>query len=128
MLVPKGVIAIGALALLAASDAAAQAQPSLVRWELLVTDVLGEHSYAVSRGGGRIPSTGLDTCAQMPVRTFRDANGDVQEEVRVACDLVPAQKVTLIQTCYRAIPDRSFGAMRVDGVSPYTITLQCLTR
>jgi hypothetical protein len=128
MLVPKAAIVIGALALVAVSDATAQAQAGGVRWGLFVTDVLGERSYVVNRAGARLPSTGLDTCVQQPVHTFRDSNGDVQEEVRVTCDLVPAQKVTLIQTCYRAMPDRSFGAMRVDGVSPYTIALQCVTR
>ena len=127
-MVPKGAIAIGALALLAASDATAQAQGGGVRWALFVTDVLGEHAYVVNRAGARLPSTGLDTCVQQPVHTFRNTDGDVQEEVRVTCDLVPAQKVTLIQTCYRAMPDRSFGAMSVDGVSPYTIALQCVTR
>ncbi len=82
---------------------------------------------------GRIGCDGAGAARRRPLgarcdQTFRDENGDVQEEVRVTCDLVPAKKVTLIQTCYRAIPDRSFGAMRVDGVSPYTIALQCVTR
>lgn len=125
--IPKTAIVIGVLATLAGVDAPAQAQGSGVHWSLSVTDVLGQHDLVVSRGGGRLPSTGLDQCEQKAVRDFRDTDGDLQEEVRVTCNLLTS-KVTLIQSCFVSQTDRSFGAMRVDSVSPYTIALQCATR
>jgi hypothetical protein len=125
--VSKSAITVAALALVAGSDGPAAAEGTSVRWALSVTDILGQHDYGVSRGGGRLPSTGLDTCSQNPVRVFRDSDGNLQEEVRVTCELL-GHKVTLIQSCYVTMPDRSFGAMRVEGVGAYTIGLQCANR
>jgi hypothetical protein len=119
---------VGTLGLLG-SDADAQARHTGVRWDLSVTDALGEHPLVVRQSGGPVDSmlTGLDTCAQAPVRVFQDPDGNLQEEVRVVCEL-RLSKVTLIESCFVSERDDSFGAMRVDeGVRPFTIALHCAT-
>jgi len=121
----KRLVAFGALLVLT-RPAEAQVSSAGVTWTLHVFDILGDHVINVAYAGGTLPNTGMTTCVQQRIRNFTDQAGNPQQEIDITCSVGISSKVTLVQTCYSAQRDRSFGAMKVeDAVNNFTISLAC---
>lgn len=113
--------------LLFAASADGQVSSTGVSWSCKVFTSLGlNYEKALTVNGGEIDHTGIRPCVQAPLRRFRDSSGNLQEEVRITCEVGVSGKASLVQTCFAGKPDSSFGAMRVDnGYENYTVSLAC---
>lgn len=108
-----------------------QAQTSNVNWFCKVFNQVGsytsEYQHIVTREGSAVFGTGFPGCKQETLRVFKDKNNDLQEQVRITCEVGINTHISVMTNCYALKTDQNFAAMSIDDgvLNKFTIALSC---